>query len=105
MKPVEHYETVLRERLAELEARLHKIEDDLDEPADPDFEERASERSNDEVLEEIGATGLQEIRQIRAALDRVKQGSFGECVKCGEAISEERLDVVPYAALCRNCAS
>ncbi len=105
MKPVEHYETVLRERLAELEARLHKIEDDLDEPADPDFEERASERSNDEVLEEIGATGLQEIRQIRAALDRVKQGSFGECVKCGEEISEERLDVVPYAALCRNCAS
>lgn len=105
MKPVEHYETVLRERLAELEARLHKIEDDLDEPADPDFEERASERSNDEVLEEIGATGLQEIRQIRAALDRVKQGSFGECVKCGEEISEERLDVVPYAALCRDCAS
>ncbi|MFO7856286.1 MAG: TraR/DksA family transcriptional regulator [Paracoccaceae bacterium] len=105
MKPVEHYETVLRERLAELEARLHKIEDDLDEPADPDFEERASERSNDEVLEEIGSTGLQEIRQIRAALDRVKQGSFGECVKCGEEISEARLDVVPYAALCRNCAT
>jgi RNA polymerase-binding transcription factor DksA len=105
MKPVEHYETVLRERLAELEARLHKIEHDLDEPADPDFEERASERSNDEVLEEIGSTGLQEIRQIRAALDRVKQGGFGECVKCGEEISEERLDVVPYAALCRNCAA
>lgn len=105
MKPVEHYETVLRERLAELEARLHKIEDDLEEPADTDFEERAVERSNDEVLEEIGATGLQEIRQIRAALDRVRQGAFGECVKCGEEISEERLDVVPYAALCRNCAS
>lgn len=105
MKPVEHYEKVLRERLAELEARLHRIEDDLDTPADPDFEERASERSNDEVLEEIGSTGLQEIRAIRAALDRVAHGTYGECAKCGEAISEERLDLVPYAALCRNCAS
>ena len=105
MKPVEHYERILRARLAELEGRLHKIEHDLDESPNPDFEERASERGNDEVLEGIGATGLAEIRQIRAALDRVAKGVFGECVTCGEEISEERLEVVPHAALCRNCAA
>ena len=105
MKPVEHYETILRERLSELEARLHKIEHDLDEAPNPDFEERATERSNDEVLEEIGSTGLAEIRAIRAALERIAKDEFGICARCGEEISEERLDVVPYAALCRNCAA
>jgi RNA polymerase-binding transcription factor DksA len=105
MKPVEHYERILRTRLEELEARLHKIEHDLDEPPNKDFEERVTERGNDPVLEEIGATGLAEIRQIRAALDRIAKGEFGECTKCGEEISEDRLEVVPHAALCRNCAA
>lgn len=98
MKPVEHYEKILRARLAELERRLHKIEHDLDEAPNPDFEERATERSNDEVLEEIGATGLNEIKAIRAALQRIEDGTYGICINTGEPIPEARLDAVPHAA-------
>ena len=76
----------------------------LDQPADQDVEERATEREGDEVLESLGSSGLAEIRKIVAALKRVEDGSFGICVACGEPISEERLDVVPHAARCRDCA-
>ena len=57
-KDVSHYETVLRDRLAELENRLAEVEAELDQPVDADFEDRATERESDEVLESLGHSGL-----------------------------------------------
>lgn len=99
-----NYEKRLRARLEELNARLTGIEHDLDEPASPDFEEQATEREGDEVLEDLGNAGLKEIRMIEAALGRVAKGTYGVCTRCGDEISAERLDAVPYAPLCRTCA-
>ena len=104
MTDVARYEARLRKRLAELQKRLTGIEEALDEEPDPDAEERATEREGDEVLEGLGQAGLAEIRMIEAALARVEDGSFGVCVNCGETISDERLEVVPHAPRCRNCA-
>ena len=99
-----HYEAILKSRLTELSNRLSTVEHDLDEPSDPDAEERATEREGDEVLEGLGTAGLKEVRMIEAALGRIRDGTFGFCVSCGNAISDERLTVVPHAARCRNCA-
>ena len=104
VEDVSQFEIRLRNRLAELNARLSGVEAELDQPADADFEERATEREGDEVLESLGNAGLLEIRMIQAALGRVADGSFGECVACGESISEERLNAVPHAARCKRCA-
>ena len=41
---------------------------------------------------------------MRAALRRIEEGTFGECVKCGEDIAEKRLEIIPHAALCAKCA-
>ncbi|HMB46794.1 MAG TPA: TraR/DksA family transcriptional regulator [Afifellaceae bacterium] len=101
---VQKYETRLKDRLHELNDRLESIEDDLDEPSDPDAEERATEREGDEVLENLGNAGLAEIKMIQAALARIENGTYGICVACGEPVSEERLDAVPHAPRCRNCA-
>lgn len=101
---VETYEKKLQERLAELNERLQEIEHDLDEPADTDSEERATERESDEVLEQLGNAGLTEVRMIEAALSRIEDGTYGTCVKCGEDISAERLDVLPHTPMCKNCA-
>ncbi|WP_370337811.1 TraR/DksA family transcriptional regulator [Parvularcula marina] len=95
----------LEARLAELESRLHKIDSDLDAPVSKNWDEAAIERENDEVREEIGHEGLKEVRAIRAALTRIEDGTYGECIDCGEEISPERLEAVPYAALCRKCAA
>ena len=104
MKDASKYETLLRGRLSELNTRLSGVEAELEQPVDADFEERASEREGDEVLESLGTVGLAEIRMIQAALGRIADGSFGDCVACGEEISEARLNAVPHAARCKKCA-
>ena len=37
------------------------------------------------------------------ALDRIEDGSYGNCHTCGEGINRERLEAVPHARLCINC--
>jgi RNA polymerase-binding transcription factor DksA len=34
----------------------------------------------------------------------METGDYGICTKCGAEISKERLEIVPYAALCIKCA-
>ena len=94
----------LTARLAELGERLDAIDIELESHHDPDWSERAVEREADEVLEATGIAGQTEVRQIRAALRRIAQGSYGACVKCGEDITDARLDVLPWTPLCRSCA-
>lgn len=104
MSNFDRFEARLRARLRELDNRITDVESELDQPANADFEERASERETDEVLEGLGHAGVQEIRMINAALSRIADGTYGICVACGEPISEERLEAVPHAPRCRNCA-
>ncbi len=103
MPDVAKFEKLLSARKDELLGRLQGIEHDLDEPMNLDTEDRATEREGDEVLESMGNVGLDELEAIDAALARIKNGTFGDCVACGEPISDARLDIVPTATLCRNC--
>lgn len=104
MRDYSKLKSTLEARLTELDRRIHKIEDRLDDPKSKDWEDQAIEREDDEVLEDLGNAGLKEIESIRAALDRMEDGSYGECAKCGEEISMERLTAVPHTPLCRTCA-
>lgn len=97
------YEQRLSKRRNELVQRLMTIEDRLDDPKDADFSERAVQSEEDEVLQLQGTSGEQEINAIDAALTRIEEGTFGTCTSCGAEISEARLDIVPYTAVCRNC--
>jgi RNA polymerase-binding transcription factor DksA len=65
----------------------------------------AIERESDEVLERLGQSGQGEIVRIRAALKRLREGKYGICARCGDDISEARLDVLPDAPLCKTCAA
>ncbi len=105
MTDLKEREQQLLTRLQELDGRLHRIEAHLEKTPDPDSEERAVESEMDEVLEGLGNSGLTEIQMIQAALKRIKDGSYGVCTRCGNDISEERLNVLPHTPLCRTCAS
>lgn len=94
----------LEGRKADLTARLHTIEEELDSHQSKDWEELAVEREEDEVLEGMGLSAQQELRMIDAALARMDDGEYGICMKCGKDISAERLDVLPYTPFCRDCA-
>jgi RNA polymerase-binding transcription factor DksA len=102
--PVSARKVALEQRLVELGQRLDAIEDELDSHHNPDWEELAVEREGDEVLEATGNAGLAEITQIRAALNRITDGSYGICARCGDPIAESRLDTLPWTPFCRRCA-
>ena len=42
-------------------------------------------------------------RQVRAALGRIADGTYGECLHCDEEIRPRRLDAVPWTSLCLAC--
>ncbi len=92
-------------RLAALKARLHGIEAEFDSHTSQDWEEMATERESDEVLEDLGQSGQLEMRQIEAALARIAEGEYGFCTKCGSEIAEQRLDILPQTPFCSACAA
>lgn len=104
MVDVAYFKDKLLKRKGELSERLEEIEHDLDATPNPDVEERATEREGDEVLESLGNAGLAELKSIDAALARIETGTYGDCAKCGEEISAERLEALPSTPFCRNCA-
>lgn len=94
----------LEAQLTELEGRLERIGEALAEPLDPDFSEQAVEMEDDASLEGQGALITRQIASVQRALDRIDNGTYGECVRCGADIAPGRLDARPEAALCIDCA-
>ena len=94
----------LEKRLAEMQARLASIKEDVTQGYSGDSAEQAQERENDEVMDAIGNETRQSLHDIQVALDRIADGSYGECEVCGEDIGEGRLKVIPEATRCVNCA-
>jgi DnaK suppressor protein len=43
------------------------------------------------------------LRQVRTALRRIRDGSYGTCIECDWAISPKRLAAVPWASRCIQC--
>lgn len=97
-----------KQQLLALEQELNERRSRLDQhgrggvPAD--FEEQATAREDDEVVGSLGEQATAELAQVKAALTRIELGTFGTCVRCGEAIAEGRLQAVPYATACAACA-
>ena len=95
----------LEAQLAELEGRLERINQDLDEPLSSDSSERAIEMEDDQSLAGQAVLISREIASVERALTRIEQGTYGECVRCGAEIAPKRLEARPEAALCFACAS
>ncbi|MCJ7555782.1 MAG: TraR/DksA C4-type zinc finger protein [Gammaproteobacteria bacterium] len=98
---------VLLARREELTTRLEQITSDVrheEEPLSADFAEQATERENDEVMDALGAQARHELSMISDALRRIEADEFGECLECGELINEQRLEALPFARTCINCA-
>ena len=99
---VDRFRAILTARVAELE-RVTRHRDAI-----------TIERSADE-LEEIQAASqralavcnldreFNQLRDVRAALCRIQEGSFGICQRCDEDIHQKRLAAVPWATFCIRC--
>lgn len=88
-----------------LGARVDRISQHLRKAASQDWEEAATERENDEVLENLDEGGRRRVALLRAALGRMHDGSYGRCVSCDAAIAAPRLRTVPETPWCVDCAN
>ncbi len=89
---------------AEYAARAEAIRHDLARTHSADFAEQAQQRQNDEVLEALLAEATTAQRQVALAKMRLAEGSYGQCLRCGQPIAPARLQVMPAAEFCLGCA-
>ena len=101
----------IRQRLLalrqQIQLRQRAIDTDIHHKQDPvekDFAEQATQRENDDVLHSLDEEAKQTLIRIDNALHRLQAGEYGICMRCGVEIPQKRLDVVPYAEYCVNCA-
>lgn len=105
---------VVRERLdallADLEASRGTFAHTADDAATGELShvdqhpaEAASELTEQERDEALLAVVDEQTQQVREALDRLRAGTYGQCVECGTQLPEERLEARPEAARCVDC--
>lgn len=65
-----------------------------------DIADQLFERSKDLALRDNEHILL---KKVEAALDKIKEGTYGECNHCGKSINIKRLEALPSATLCMEC--
>jgi DnaK suppressor protein len=86
--------SINRSRLAAKEIKLENTEDEGD---------LATISHERDILYNLHETDYTRLRYIEDAMKAMDRGEFGECVRCGEDISEKRLEAVPWATTCIRC--
>ena len=105
-----HYRDLLLDRRKQVTDALEGLqagdlaleEESVDTPSDhlADAASITYDRELEFTLEE---NSEHVVEAIDAALRRILEGSYGLCQNCGEPISPERLEALPYAELCIDC--
>jgi len=98
-----------RQRVVDAIEYLHKenpgsIEDETDdETTDNHLAETATVTLDREIDYTLEENSEQVLSSIDGALGRIDDGTYGHCVNCGHAISQDRLAAIPWATHCIEC--
>jgi DnaK suppressor protein len=111
---VEKFRARLEEERDRLEVLIDDYEQELEEAR---MSESSSDRSPDPGNAEASSTKLEYAKELSLeqntldllskvewALAKMDEGTYGICESCGKSIPLARLDVLPYATLCVDCA-
>jgi len=90
---------VLLETRASQQGELRALQS---QERDPEYEEGAQVKVADDVLTTLSETARREVMQIDAALGRMEEGMYGECVDCGQEIPIDRLRALPFTLRCQE---
>jgi DnaK suppressor protein len=105
-KQLEKYKALLEEKRRRLLARvLAAREDEQDGPSEdaPDLGDRALSTVTRDLSYRLTSTEREILRRVDDALDRIENGTYGECQNCGKKVQTGRLDAVPWARHCFEC--
>jgi RNA polymerase-binding transcription factor DksA len=70
---------------------------------DTDMEEKADNVEEYDNLLSLEYSLELKLKDVNLALEKIKNGTYGTCEKCGKEIEKERLEVCPEARLCMKC--
>jgi DnaK suppressor protein len=100
-----HFKEKLLQREKELVSELARFEEEGRAAAEIDVRDNSDNATLDEdtslSLEEAEVVS-QTLRDVRDALRRIENGTYGKCVACGRQIEPERLEAVPWTPFCRE---
>src|SRR5919108_4709887 len=105
-KRLEQFKKRLEERLGELRSIVSRTEQDgraADSETAQDIADKAANSYNKEFLFHQSSSERQLLQMVENALDRIRQGNFGQCISCGEDINPKRLEAVPWTRFCIAC--
>ncbi len=68
-----------------------------------DVIDAAYDSAQDEISSQLAEVESRELASIENALERMKDGTYGQCEVCGVRIPMARLDALPYATMCIGC--
>ena len=96
------YRRLLETKEAELQAGFRRLDRIVIEKAADEVDEMMLAQERDFAIRGLDREAAL-LREVRAALDRLADGTYGTCLKCDEEISATRMAAVPWAAYCRAC--
>jgi DnaK suppressor protein len=105
-KRLEYYKKKLaaqREELARAITRTQQEGREADEDPTVDLADKAANSYTKEFLFGQTHNDRSRLQLVDEALERIKEGSFGECASCHEELQQKRLEAVPWTRYCITC--
>ncbi len=105
-KKLDTFKKRLETRQQELRRTVNRNQADgrsADEDTAQDIADRAASSYNKEFLFSQSNNDRQLLMMVDGALARIREGSFGECISCGNEINPKRLEAVPWTRHCIEC--
>jgi DnaK suppressor protein len=105
-KKVKQYEAKLLEQRNALLGMVERTEDygrEADRDVSQDPADKASNSYTKELLFSQSTNERNTLKLIEESLERINEASYGECINCGEEISQKRLDAIPWTPHCIRC--
>jgi DnaK suppressor protein len=105
-KKVKQYEAKLLEQRNALLGMVERTEDygrEADRDVSQDPADKASNSYTKELLFSQSTNERNTLKLIEEAIERISEESYGECINCGEEISQKRLDAIPWTPHCIRC--
>jgi len=105
-KKLDTFKKKLEERQQTLRKTVSRTEEDgriADQDSAQDIADRAASSYTKEFLFSQSNNDRQLLHMVETALQRIREGAFGECVNCGNEINTKRLEAVPWTRYCIAC--
>lgn len=105
-KKLDSFKKRLEERQQALRKMVSRTEEDgrvADQDSAQDIADRAANSYTKEFLFSQSNNERQLLQMVETALGRIREGSFGECISCGDEINAKRLEAVPWTRYCIEC--